>query len=195
MYSSPASRSRTHAVTAVVVLGEVDQFVVEAHPARRQLLGPVPAAPAPVGSAAGSSSRTGWPTPNPGRPRRRPTPRSTRSAGPRRGGRRTRRTRPRPACARVGCPGGRSRRRRPTSRRISIVRWLSTWALGRIDVVGAALTRRASTPRPARSIEAVSPAPPPPTIRTGTSISAMATPPRQRSPQRSICCHNIRDNV
>ncbi len=59
----------------------------------------------------------------------------------------------------------------PASSRISIVRWFSTWALGSSEVVGSALTSSVSTPRPASSIDAVRPAPPPPTIRTGTVSS------------------------
>ena len=57
----------------------------------------------------------------------------------------------------------------PQSSRISIARLLSTCALGRSEVSGRALTSRCSWPSRASSIEAVRPAPPPPTIRTGVS--------------------------
>ena len=61
----------------------------------------------------------------------------------------------------------------PTSSSTSIARRFRTCAFGRSEVPGRALTSRCSTPWRARSIEAVSPAPPPPTIRTGTSSSAL----------------------
>jgi hypothetical protein len=61
----------------------------------------------------------------------------------------------------------------PSSLEISIVRWFSTCALGRIEVVGSALTSSDSTPSCESSIEAVRPAPPPPTISTGTSTSVI----------------------
>src|ERR1700739_338771 len=59
----------------------------------------------------------------------------------------------------------------PTSQKISIVRGLSTCAFGRIDVLGHADTSSDSTPSFDSNIDAVNPAPPPPTINTGTSTS------------------------
>jgi hypothetical protein len=44
-----------------------------------------------------------------------------------------------------------------------------------MDVVGSALTSSDSMPSRDRSIDAVSPAPPPPTIRTGTSTVSMVS--------------------
>src|ERR1035441_4199045 len=53
-----------------------------------------------------------------------------------------------------------------------MVRWLSTCAFGMVEVVGKALTSSDFTPQVLSSIEAVRPAPPPPTIRTGTRWEA-----------------------
>jgi len=52
-----------------------------------------------------------------------------------------------------------------------MVRCPRTWALGRIDVVGRPLTSNDSTPRVDKIIDADRPAPPPPTMRTGTVMT------------------------
>src|SRR5659263_271666 len=70
-----------------------------------------------------------------------------------------------------GVPAWYTRCAQPTSRSTSIARCCSTCALGSTDVVGIALTTRCSTPYVDSSIEAVNPAPPPPTTRTGTWTS------------------------
>src|SRR5271165_2394084 len=62
----------------------------------------------------------------------------------------------------------------PRSARISIVRWCSTCALGSTDVLGSELTSSESTPRRDSSMDAVRPAPPPPTIRTSVCRSVIA---------------------
>jgi hypothetical protein len=54
--------------------------------------------------------------------------------------------------------------------KISMVRCPRTWALGRIDVVGRALTSKDSTLRVDKIMDADRPAPPPPTMRTGTVV-------------------------
>ena len=88
--------------------------------------------------------------------------------------RRSPRRTPSPPSARRACSRCAIASATPTSSSTSIARWLSTCALGRSDVVARALTSRCSTPWRASSIDAVSPAPPPPTIRTGTFSSAAA---------------------
>src|SRR5690242_12981029 len=57
------------------------------------------------------------------------------------------------------------------SAKISILRWLRMCARGTCVVLGYRVTSRDSTPRRDRRIDEVKPAPPPPTIRMGTSTS------------------------
>src|ERR1700757_3774894 len=59
----------------------------------------------------------------------------------------------------------------PTSVKISMLRWLSTCALGSREVSAYRDTSSVSTPNCDSSIDAVRPAPPPPTMSTGTVMS------------------------
>ena len=170
-YSSPGAVVADRRPDAVVVLLEVDQLVVEADPARARAPRPAPSAAARGGSAGGSAGATGSRRASTRPRRRRPSSRAWQAAavvGVGAGeagveGRRRHLLGRRAALAR-------SRSATPTSSSTSIARWLSTCAFGRSDVSGRALTSRCSTPCRASSIDAVRPAPPPPTMRTGTSL-------------------------